>query len=225
MAQQETFQIGQTVRIKDGTKDFDDDSVDIGGWQGSILELDPDEQMMLIAFDSVTLHQMMQSGYIEQCEADGLDWKTYYLGYDDVTPAETRDTPEVAAAVTAELDARTGWAYLGEEGLAINRILAGIGMEDELAQMEAWRDHFAANLTFPFKAVVDEGQERGSPVRAGDKVTVLALEDVDDLYGVIVRVKHKFSAFSLPLCDLKALDKASPNYEPVYLHALWFANR
>lgn len=225
MSQRETFIPGQTVRIKDGIKDFDDGSVDIGGWQGRILELDPDEQMMLIAFDSATLRQMMQSGYIEQCEADGLDWKTYYLGYDDVTLAETRDTPEVVAAVTAELDARTGWAYLGEEGLAINRILAGIGMEDKLAQMEAWRDHFAANLTFPFKAIVDEVQDRRSPVRAGDKVTVVALEDVDSFYGVIVRVKHKFSAFSLPLCDLKALDEASPNYEPVYLYALWFANR
>ena len=142
-----------------------------------------------------------------------------------MTLTEARDTAEDVESAASEVAAQAGWAYLGEEGRAINAILADIDIEDDLAQMEAWRDHFAASLTFPFKAVVDEVQGGRSPVGAGDKVTVLALEDVDDLYGVLVRVKHKFSAFSLPLCDLKALDKASPNYEPVYLHALWFANR
>lgn len=223
MSQQGTFQIGQTVRIKDGTKDEDFD-IDIGGWQGRIIELDPNEQMMLIAFDSITLRNMGMA-YVDRCEEDGLDWAEYYIGYDDVTLAEARDTAEDVESAAAAVAAQAGWAYLGKEGQAINAILADIDIEDDLAQMEAWRDHFAASLTFPFKAVVDEIQDRRSPVRAGDKVTVLALEDVDDLYGVIVRVKHKFSAFSLPLCDLKALDKASPNYEPVYLYALWFANR
>jgi hypothetical protein len=223
MAQQDTFQIGQTVRIKDGIKDEDFD-IDIGGWQGRIIELDPNEQMLLIAFDSITLRSMGMA-YVDRCEEEGLDWAEYYIGYDDVTLAEARDTAEDVENAAAEVAAQAGWAYLGEEGQAINAILADIDMEDELAQMEAWRDHFAASLTFPFKAVVDEAQGGRSPVRAGDKVTVLALEDVEDPYGVLVRVKHKFSTFSLPLCDLKALDEASPNYEPVYLYALWFANR
>lgn len=223
MSQQETFKLGQTVRIKDGIKDADFD-VDIGGWQGRIIELDPNKQIMLIAFDSITLRNMEQD-YVARCEEDGMDWAQYYIGYDDVTLAEARDTAEDVANAAAEVAAQAGWAYLGKEGQAINAILADIDIEDEMGQMEAWRDYFARTLTFPFKAVVDESQGSRSPVEAGDRVTVLALADVDDLYGVIVRVKRKFSTFSLPLCDLKALDEASPNYEPVYLHALWFANR
>lgn len=223
MSQQETFKLGQTVRIKDGIKDADFD-VDIGGWQGRIIELDPNKQILLIAFDSITLRNMEQD-YVARCEEDGMDWAQYYIGYDDVTLAEARDTAEDVANAAAEVAAQAGWAYLGKEGQAINAILADIDIEDEMGQMEAWRDYFARTLTFPFKAVVDESQGGRSPVEAGDRVTVLALADVDDLYGVIVRVKRKFSTFSLPLCDLKALDEASPNYEPVYLHALWFANR
>lgn len=223
MSRENTFKLGQTVRINDGIKD-DDFDMDIGGWQGRIIELDPDEQIMRIAFDSITLRSMGQD-YVDQCEEEGLGWAEYYIGCDDVTPAEARDTAEDVANAATELAAQSGWSYLGEEGRAINAILANIDSEDELAQMEAWRDYFARTLTFPFKAVVDEAQEGRSPVGAGDRVTVLALADVDDLYGVIVRVKRKFSTFSLPLCDLKALDEASPNYEPVYLHAVWFANR
>ena len=223
MTRQETFKLGQTVRINDGIKDEDFD-VSIGGWQGRIVELDPNEKMMLIAFDSITLRSMGLD-YIEKCEEEGMDWAQYYIGYDEVTLAAARDSAADVENVVAELVAQAGWVYLGEEGRAINAVLSGIDIEDELAQMVAWRDHFEKSLTFPFKAVVDEAQERRSPVRAGDRVKVLALDEVDDLYGVMVRVKQKFSTFSLPLCDLKALDEASPNYQPVYLHAVWFANR
>ncbi len=223
MPGQVTFQLGKTVRINEGIQDEDLD-VSIGEWQGRIVELDPNEKLMLIAFDSITLRNMEQD-YVARCEEGGMDWAEYYIGYDDVTLAEARDTAEDVANAAAEVAAQAGWAYLGKEGQAINAILADIDIEDEMGQMEAWRDYFARTLTFPFKAVVDESQGGRSPVSAGDRVTVLALADVDDLYGVIVRVKHKFSTFSLPLCDLKALDESSPNYEPVYLHALWFANR
>ena len=223
MAPQETFKLGQSVRIKDGIKDEDLD-VDIGGWQGRIVELNPKVKMMLIALDSVTLRSI-EMAYIDESEEEGLDWAQYYIGYNDVTLAAARDTAADVETAVAEIAAQAGWAYLGDDGRAINAILADIDIEDDLAQMVAWRDHFAQTLTFPFKAVVDEAQEQRSPVGAGDRVQVLALEDVDDRYGVIVRVKQKFSTFSLPLCDLKALDEESSNFVPVYLYALWFANR
>ena len=223
MAPQETFKLGQSVRIKDGIKDEELD-VDVGGWQGRIVELNPKEKMMLIDLDSVTLRSLDME-YIDESEEEGLDWAQYYIGYDDVTLVAARDTAVDVETAVAEIAAQAGWAYLGEDGRAINAILADIDIEDDLAQMVAWRDHFAQTLTFPFKAVVDEAQQQRSPVRAGDRVQVMALEDVDDRYGVIVRVKQKFSTFSLPLCDLKALDEESSNFVPVYLYALWFANR
>lgn len=136
-----------------------------------------------------------------------------------------RDTRIDVESVVNELAAKAGWAYLGKEGQAINAILADIDVNDERAQMEAWREYLSGTLTFPFKAVVDEWQNPRSSVKSGDRVHVLSLEDIDDSYGILVKVKRKFSTFIFPLCDLKALDEASSNYDPVYLHAVWYANR
>jgi hypothetical protein len=218
-----TFQIGQSVQVKEGVKE-QDSGLDMTGWHGRIRELDPHNKLMLIAFDSATLRGLPLE-FVEQCEEEGLDWTTYYIGYGEVEPAPARDSEADAEAAADEIAAQVGWAYLGEDGRAINAILDDVDIEDDMGQMEAWYDHFEQSLTFPFTAVVDEVQERGSPVGAGDQVEVLALADADDLYGVLVKIKRRLKTFIFPLCDLKAIDKNSPNYRPVYLYALWFANR
>lgn len=81
--------------------------MDIGGWQGRIIELDPDGQLMLIAFDSITLHRMDED-YTDRCEEEGLSWAEYYIGYDDVTLVETRDTAADVEKAAAELAAQAG---------------------------------------------------------------------------------------------------------------------
>lgn len=223
MFKKNEFKIGQTIQVKDGVKDVDFD-VDMDGWHGRIVELKPNENLILIVFDSITLRSMPQD-FIDYCEVEGLDWTEYYIGYDEVIPAAARDTRADVESVVNELTAKAGWAYLGKEGQAINAILADIDINDVRAQIAAWQDHLGETLTFPFKAVVDEWQHPRSSVKSGDRVHVLSLEDIDDSYGILVKVKRKFSTFIFPLCDLKALDEASSNYEPVYLYAVWYANR
>jgi hypothetical protein len=48
---------------------------------------------------------------------------------------------------------------------------------------------------------------------------------VDDLYGVIVDLRHGRRKYAFPLCDLEVTDKHSPNYQIVRDYAVWFANR
>ncbi len=223
MSRKSKFKIGQLVRINDGIKDADFDA-DIGGWHGRIVELKPKDQIMLITFDSVTLSQMPIE-FVDSCEEEGLDWAQYYIGYDEVALAAVRDTEADVETAANKLAAKTGWSFLGEEGQEINAILADIDINDTMAQMIAWRDHLAATLTFPFKAVVDEWQDPRSPVKSGDRVRVLGIHDVDEMYGVLVNIKRKFRSFIFPLCDLKALDAKSPNHDPVQLFAVWYANR
>jgi hypothetical protein len=79
-------------------------------------------------------------------------------------------------------------------------------------------------LTFPFEAEVTEWQERG-PLRAGDRVKVTGIRDIEDLYGVLVDVRVSHRKFVFPLCDLKAMDKKSSNYQLTDDYAVWFANR
>jgi hypothetical protein len=40
---------------------------------------------------------------------------------------------------------------------------------------------------------------------------VQRITDVDDFYGILVRIKHKRGTSDFPLCDLAASDKASSN--------------
>jgi len=54
---------------------------------------------------------------------------------------------------------------------------------------------------------------------------VLRIEDVDDLYGVIVSCRRGRQRFDFPLADLAAVDQNSPNAEPIQDYRVWFANR
>ncbi len=223
MGQKVKFKVGQAVRVKDGYREEETGQA-LGGWVGRVVELNAEDRILCMALDSITLRSLPE-GYVDNSEVEGLDWTSYYLGYDDVEQTKVRDTERDVETAIKELAAQAGWAYLGAEGQAINQVLGGIDIDDDMAQMEAWRGYFEKSLTFPFTAVVDEVQGRGSRLRAGDQVRVLGIDDVDDLYGVLVRVKRRSGWFVFPLCDLKAVDKGSPNSEPVYLYALWFANR
>jgi hypothetical protein len=79
-------------------------------------------------------------------------------------------------------------------------------------------------LRFPFEAVIAESQDRG-PLHAGDRLTIQAITDCDDLRGLIVRATHQGHRLAFPLCDLEARDPRSPNYAPLRAYVVWFANR
>ena len=52
------------------------------------------------------------------------------------------------------------------------------------------------------------------------------IEDVDEWYGLLVRVQRLSDKkkFVLPLADLKSTDKKSKNYQLLDDHSVWFVN-
>ena len=82
------FQLGDSVKVKNGTKD-PDFGIDIGGWQGQVLEIDND--IICIAWDSVTLSTFPDK-YISKCEEEGLDWERIYLETKEVELVVPRNT-------------------------------------------------------------------------------------------------------------------------------------
>ena len=56
-------------------------------------------------------------------------------------------------------------------------------------------------------------------------MTVRGISEVDDLYGIIVRLRYGRRQYAFPLCDLEATDERSPNHRIVRDYAVWFANR
>lgn len=220
-----TLHVGDSVVVKEATKD-PDLGTEIGGWQGRVMRLEADRkhvQLVHIQWDGITLRAMSGS-VIAECERRDLDWGQMVLALDDVGPAVIRDTPGDVARAVKELSSRYAWLGLGEEGEFIQQVLMGIDPNDLLKVMRAWSKYLSQHLKLPFEAEVSELQEHG-PLRAGDRVVVTDISGLDDLYGVIVKLRVGRSRNDIPLCDLEVSDKRSPNHDLVHAYAVWFANR
>ena len=162
--------------------------------------------------------------YFERCQAEKLDWASIYLEASDFDRAEPRDTKEDVELTVEEITRQYGRVDLAAPDRRIQQVLTGVDEDDELAAWEAWEEYLEKTLIFPFEAVVHKYEERG-PLKTGDRVKVVEITDVDDLYGVIVRLRVGHKSYHLPLCELKVADDSSPNSEPVDDYSVWSANR
>lgn len=217
--------IGDSIIVKPGVKD-PDFGVDIGGWQGRVTEIDDDpEDKPLITFqlDSLSLKTIPASQIRRSEEAD-LDWTMMALYLEEIDRAEPRDTQADVDAAIERLTAEHEWDYLGKQGRRIAQVLSGVDAEDDAEAFEAWFEFLKQKLKLPFDAVVTEWQERG-PLQSGDRMTVTGFSGVADPYGVLVNIQARRSAYKFPLCDLKASDQKSSNYQHTDDYAVWFANR
>jgi hypothetical protein len=176
-----------------------------------------------IDWDSVTLAKMPGS-VIEKCEEAGWNWRQMYLEATEVELSTPRDTTEDVATRADQLQAGHTWDFLGEAGRRIQAVLADVDPEDERGVLQAWEAHLRDVLRFPFAAKVAEFQER-SPLQTGDGVTVQGFMGIDDLYGILVKVRHKRRTYHFPLCDLEVNDPKSSNYGFLRDYVVWFANR
>ena len=221
-----SFNIGESVKVKAGVKDPDFDE-DISGWQGRVLEIKeyPSKpSVVAVQWDSLTLRNMSRAS-IAHCEKEGWDWTVMNLSAKVLDKATARDSIEDVAAVTGEISTHIGWLHLGEEGERIQRVLDGINPADEDACLEAWFKYLSETLIFPFDAELTEDGYY-SPIRIGDIVKVISMNKVqDDLYGALVVVKKDRKTYQLPLADLEINDHHSPQYQVVRDYAIWFANR
>jgi hypothetical protein len=217
------FKVGDSVAVKAGVKDPDFDA-ELGGWQGRVIEVyDDDPPTLHVEWDSLTL-QAQDGAYFERCQAEKLDWASIYLDASDFDRAEPRDTAEEVTQTIEAITHQYGRVDLEAQDRRIQQVLAGTDEDDELDALAVWEEYLEKTLTFPFEAVVHRYEERG-PLMTGDRVKVVEITDVDDLYGVIVRLRVGHKSYHLPLCELEAADDSSPNSEPVDDYGVWFANR
>ena len=216
------FKIEDSVVVKQNVHD-PDFNICIEGWQGRISEIDIQENLICIEWDSFTLSQM-PSEIIEQCEEEGWDWKRMFLQIDEVELTHPRDKKEDVESAIDYLNKKYWWSSFGEGGKRIDAVLNRKDGEDEFSDFEAWEKYLTEVLNFPFKAIINKWQEKG-PLRSGDKVKVWGVEGSEDLYGIIMRVHMRLRKYAIPLCELDIIDQLSTNYQPVEDYKTWFANR
>lgn len=194
---------------------------DLQGWQGRVTEVNLGEEvgeLVCVEWDSYTL-QNMPPAYIEEAEAEGLDWTRTWLLPEALLPVEPRDTPADATRAATELSQRYEWSFLGEQGLRIQQVLAG--RTDDTEALKTWTEYLGENLAFPFDAEVIDFQEQG-PLQTGDLVTVNRIRMVDDAHGIIVAVTQAGNHYDFPLYDLEVVDDNSHNYLLVDDYGTWF---
>src|SRR4051812_50043108 len=88
------FAVGDSVRVKEGVTD-PDSALDIGGWEGRILEIGggPDgEPFVVIAWGSHTLRDVPE-WYLEHSETEGFDWEKFVFRAEDIRHARNKDNP------------------------------------------------------------------------------------------------------------------------------------
>jgi len=82
------FAAGAQVRVKPGITVPSFEDIPLGGWAGTIQEVDPRSTppTYLIEWDRHTLDHM-HPVYRKRCERDGLEPESIWLGEDDIEPA------------------------------------------------------------------------------------------------------------------------------------------
>lgn len=94
-----------------------------------------------------------------------------------------------------------------------------------------WESWLNRNLTMPFevKRVEDEvgfgGIKRKELFGIGHVMKVLSIQEDDDKYGVIIKVRESGKIGYIPLCDVEVTSRSNPNFWPVREYVVWFANR
>lgn len=217
---------GDCVRVKQGVMCPDFEGLSLAGWQGRVIGVErgeDDNTVVCIKWDSVTLSAMPDE-YVADSEAQGCDCTEMYLDMADVEPAEARDDEAETLRSADLLESRSFWMGMGPQGKRVLDVIGRTDPNDPWEGLEAWREYLQEALTFPFDAKVSESQERGR-LAEGDNVQVLSIKDVDEIMGVIVRIKRGWRRGSFPLCDLEAVPRMSSAYQPLRDYRVWFANR
>jgi hypothetical protein len=222
------LKIGNSVKVKHGVKDPDSINFEIGGWQGRVIEIEKETDNMgntliTIEWDSLTLAQL-PAKFIHQSNTDKLDWKTINLYESDLDKTVSRDKKSEVKKVQKLLAKQYYWTTLGESGLRISNILAGLNPSDEMKSFQRWNEILENELSFPIQAIVAESEDNWL-IKTGDKLQIKSLSEIVDLYGIIAKIKLNGKTLEYPLCNLMVLDKESTNYQMINDYGVWFANR
>ena len=172
------FAVGDRVRVKYGVLDADFPDVPLGGWAGTVTEVNHDgkSHLYLIEWNRFTLDHM-HPVFRKRCERDGLDVESYRLDEAELEPDAGDRVPleQPSQIVTRPLSTTDQDDRI--------RAIFGLTSDDPLPEssyenLHHYHAYLAANLTFPFDAGYwkDAGPFESS---RKCKVNVVALADLD----------------------------------------------
>jgi Calcium binding len=217
------FAAGVKVRVKLGTIDPDFPDIPLGGWAGTIQEVDlrSSPPTYLIEWNQHTLDHMHPI-YRKRCERDGLDLESMWLSEEEIEP-------DTGGPIVIEQPTRIVSRPFNENDEDDRvRIALGLTSDDPLAEvnddtLRAYHRYLAAHLGFPFEA---KWEPEYGPVQTV-KITGLGDPDddggVDEMYGLLCEARAEGQLLEVPLVECEA-KKGSPNRQLLKDYAYWFWN-
>jgi hypothetical protein len=219
------FSIGDNVRVRSGVCDPDYDELTIGGWAGTVGEVERGSPpTCLVRWNRETL-KSQSSIYRKRCERDGFDGEEMWLGEDDLEPDTGGpikiEQPKVIVTNPLSLDNQDD-RIRGVFGLTSDDPLPDVDFDSLLA----YHQHLSGSLFFPFEAKYSH--ETGPFQMTTRHITVTRLGEaeepwVDDMYGLICQAREGCRSIDVPLCDLE-VKKRSPNRRFVADYSYWISN-
>lgn len=218
------FAVGDKVRVKPGTTIPDFEDIPLGGWAGSITEVDARSSppTYLIVWDRHTLEQM-HPVYRERCERDDVGVEDMWLADDDLVADD--GSPPVIEQPTA---IRTRPLNLKDQDDRV-RAVFGLTGDDPLPEVGdetllAYHGHLERQLKFPFAGTYS--RETGMLHTRSEAVAVVALADADEIdehHGLFCEARKGRQPIDVPLGDIEAR-KGDPNRQLVEDYSYWFWN-
>lgn len=234
---------GDSVKIKKGIRLDEFDNLLIEGWEGRVLEIEDD--FLKIALDSLTLSKLPETYIIDSLEGH-CDYTEFYIEVGEVEKTNPRDTESEVVAMKNKLEAKyPEIAYsLDEEDQRIFEVLKTKNVSVNEKNLEKYYEYLEKKLTKPIILTGMEDFKWEEPYVMGgwdqkeyeelkktkpsytDQFEFLNMEDYSEDYGIYVNVKRLSDKkkFTLPLWDLKVIDKKDPNYLLVSDFSSWMTN-
>lgn len=217
------FALGSQVRVKPGTADPDYTDIPLGGWSGTIVDVEEGRQgrTYLVEWDQRTL-AAQHPVYLRRCDRDGAEPDCTWLGENDLAPDTGEPAPieQPAQIITRPLNRRD------QEDRV--RMALGLTSDDPLPDvneqnLRKYHRYLAEKLTLPFPA---DHEEESGPFRVRMyRVAVTALldadeGDVDD--GLLCAIQEDGESVVVPLAEIEA--RSNPHRQLVTDYCFWFWN-
>ena len=220
--------IGDKVRVKSGVRHPDFPDIPLGGWSGTIEEVESsdDETVYLIGWDRRTL-AAVHPVFLKRCERDDLIVENSWLDDDLIEPNHGAPVPieQPTKIITPPLSERN-------QDDRVRKVF-GLTHDDPIPEISEeslldYHRYLKRNLKFPFTALYGGEEEIGPFSSKRSTMTVTTLVDPADEAlteedGLRLTARYRDKAIVVPLSDIE-LRRKDPSYKLVDDYEYWFHN-
>jgi hypothetical protein len=220
------FEPGNKVRVKPGISDPDFPDIPLGGWSGTVTEVEQTDNQITyeIRWDKRTLGGMPPV-YRKRCERDGLDLEMMWLGEEDVEPDDGTLVP-----IEQPTEIKTPPLSENDQDDRV-RLVFGLTHDDPLPNvcfetLMTYYRYLAANLKYPFytsywaKSGAFSSKKVMVPITRLDAPVAEEFDEDCPLYGIGIDQDEEIE---FPLETIE-LNKKDPNYRLISDYAYWSEN-